>query len=72
VYLENGTMDERVITAKDIEDVERFIKSSIEHMQSYLEDKDSNFAKGTGFFPVTSDEKACSRCNFVEVCNDKI
>jgi len=68
VYLENGTVDGRVITARDIENVERFIKSSIENMQGYLEDKDSNFAKGTGYFPVTSDEKACSRCNFVEVC----
>lgn len=71
VYLENGTMDERVITTKDIEDVESFINDSIENMQGYLEDKDSNFAKGTGYFPVTNDEKACSRCNFIEVCNDK-
>ncbi len=61
-------MDERVITVKDIEDVEGFIKSSIENMQGYLEDKDQNIAKGTGDFQVTSDEKACSRCNFVEVC----
>jgi hypothetical protein len=64
-------MDERVITDKDIKDVEGFIKSSVENMHGYLEDKDSNFAKGTGYFPVTSDEKACSRCNFVEVCKDK-
>ncbi len=68
VYLENGTMDERVIIPKDIEDVERFIESSIENMQGYLEDKDQNIAKGTGSFPVTSDEMACGRCNFIEVC----
>jgi CRISPR/Cas system-associated exonuclease Cas4 (RecB family) len=68
VYLENGTMDERTITTKDIRDVERFIKLSIENMQSYLEDKDQNIVKGTGSFPVTSDEKACRRCNFVEAC----
>ena len=68
VYLENGTMDERVITPKDIAAVGGFIKSSILNMQGYLEDKDQNIAKGTGDFPVTGDERICRGCNFVEVC----
>jgi len=68
VYLENGTMDERVITTKDIEGVERFIKLSMNNMLGHLVDKDLNAAKETGLFPVTSDEKVCGRCNFIEVC----
>jgi hypothetical protein len=44
--------------------------SGIKNMQGYLEDKDQNIAKGTGSFPVTSDEIVCRGCNFVEVCKD--
>jgi len=68
VYLENGTMDERVITAKDIKDVEGFINDSIESMRGYVEDKEFNKAKVKENFPLADKEDVCYSCNFIEIC----
>ncbi|MDQ0300782.1 CRISPR/Cas system-associated exonuclease Cas4 (RecB family) [Salibacterium salarium] len=67
-YLLEGEHVEHQLDPVTLEKVQELIGSSVEWMTKYLEDASENQPLPLESFPQTSDQKACTYCNFYELC----
>lgn len=66
--LSDGKCHKKIITERDITDVQRLITNSIGQMQSYLIDTINNIAAPIELFPKTPKIYTCNNCNFKALC----
>lgn len=67
-YLLNGETVTYSPTPFDLEKVKYLIHTSIERMQSYLQDEEQNMPVELEAFEQTTNRKVCALCNFRELC----
>ncbi len=65
--LSNGKMNEMSLEEFDLDDIHKYIRSSIEDMLNCLEDRQTNLAVEERF-DLSENRKFCEHCNYVRVC----
>ena len=68
-YLLTGESYVRTFTYDEIKNVQRYIDSSIEKIEEYLEDSELNKPKPLEYFKANPGY-ACKMCNFIEICEE--
>ncbi|MDQ0216849.1 CRISPR/Cas system-associated exonuclease Cas4 (RecB family) [Oikeobacillus pervagus] len=68
-YLLNNESKAYKVNQLDINNMKELINTSIEYMQSFLEDAEKNIPLDDSCFTKTANQSICSRCNFKEICN---
>lgn len=67
-YLSNGETVTYSPKPFDLEKIKYLIHTSIERMQSYLQDEEQNMPVELEAFEQTNNQKVCALCNFRELC----
>lgn len=70
-YLLNNESKSYSVKQIDIENMKELINTSINHMQSFLEDVDKNIPFPSIYFRQTTNQEVCRRCNFKEMCEGR-
>jgi hypothetical protein len=66
-YLSSGKLNEYILAELDIDDIQKYIWTSIEKMQNLLDDPQANLANEDRF-SFSESEKICRYCNFLKIC----
>lgn len=67
-YLSEGSVVKYTPTSFDLEKIDYLIQTSIEWMQSYLQDVQNNVPMEMGAFEQTEYEATCKGCQYRELC----
>ncbi|MFB5663350.1 PD-(D/E)XK nuclease family protein [Alteribacillus sp. HJP-4] len=67
-YLLEGTHVEHSLDPVTLEKVQELVGVSVDRMTDFLESPTENKPMALDAFPQTTDQRACSRCNFYELC----